>query len=63
MISYPVGAVITIFAVRFIPDTVKLCSADAEPKHELNAVKDPEEVTIVGNAIEHAKLIPLGAFK
>jgi hypothetical protein len=63
--SNPVGAVIVRSAVRLLPPTVKLCSADAVPKQDENALNVPVVVIIGFVAIvklTDAVLVPAAPF-
>lgn len=61
-ISKPVGAVIKIFAVSAVPETVKFCSAEAVPVQLVKAVNGVPEVLIAG-ANKPKKLQPTGNVK
>lgn len=45
--SYPVGAVTVMSETRFVPETVKFCSAEAKPLQVVKVFRVPE-VEIVG---------------
>ena len=47
--SYPVGAVTIKFAVRSVPETVKVCCEDTVPEQAINAVRVPVLVIVGGN--------------
>ena len=44
-ISYPVGAVMVISDSRFVPDTVRVCVAEAWPVQTTNGVRVPTTVS------------------
>ena len=55
--SYPVGAVMVRSETRFVPETVKFCSAETEPLQAVNAVNDPDLV-ITGTNIVPIPYVP-----
>jgi hypothetical protein len=60
-ISNPAGAVILILAVRLLPDTVKLCSAEAVPAQLVKAVSVAD--TLMDGAFKPKKLQSTGKVK
>ena len=55
--SKPVGGVITRFAVRFEPETVKLCSAETTPAQVVKALNVPVAVIVAAVTTFKVKLL------
>ena len=57
-ISNPAGGVTTISAVKLLPETVKLCSAEAVPLHVVNNESEPITLIVGGGAREVKTVAP-----